>query len=143
MELGARRALLWEPTGLTERGNTPGPLDSRHATDGKLWHGSLVVAGAFLRPDFTARAGAPDWGHAISKFVKSSKYKRSSVTLGMPGNVQISNLLTPAHLLRNIYHGEIIEEGYPRIDHQSTDSSGVASRTITLSRQISSRVPSG
>ena len=48
-----------------------------------------------------------------------------------------------AHLLHNIYHGEIIEEGYPRIDHQFTDFSGVASRTITLSRQISSRVPSG
>ncbi|TFC10422.1 glycosyltransferase [Cryobacterium algoritolerans] len=39
----------------------------------------------------------------------------------------VEQMYEKAHLLRNIYRGEIIEEGYPRIDAQFTDVAGVNS----------------
>jgi CDP-glycerol glycerophosphotransferase len=39
----------------------------------------------------------------------------------------VEQMYEKAHRLRNIYRGEVIEEGYPRIDAQFTDAAGVQS----------------
>ncbi|MEO6200538.1 MAG: glycosyltransferase, partial [Cryobacterium sp.] len=39
----------------------------------------------------------------------------------------VEQMYEKAHLLRNIYGGEIVEEGYPRIDAQFADAAGVQS----------------
>lgn len=84
------------------------------------WHGTPLKRMGYDIGDPASRVGnvirnflAADYLLAANRFMTEQMYET-------------------AHLLRNIYHGEIIEEGYPRIDHQFTDSSGVASITQRL-----------
>lgn len=84
------------------------------------WHGTPLKRMGFDIGDPASRVGnvirnflAADYLLAANRFMTEQMYES-------------------AHLLRNIYRGEIIEEGYPRIDRQFLDSSGVASMIETL-----------
>ncbi|TFD73144.1 glycosyltransferase [Cryobacterium gelidum] len=84
------------------------------------WHGTPLKRMGYDIGDHASRVGnvirnflSADYLLAANRFMTEQMYEN-------------------AHLLRNIYRGDIIEEGYPRIDHQFTDSSGVASITHRL-----------
>lgn len=84
------------------------------------WHGTPLKRMGFDIGDPASRVGnvirnflAADYLLAANRFMTEQMYES-------------------AHLLRNIYRGEIIEEGYPRIDRQFLDSRGVASMIETL-----------
>ncbi|TFD21822.1 glycosyltransferase [Cryobacterium sp. TMS1-13-1] len=77
------------------------------------WHGTPLKRMGYDIGDRASRVGnvirnflAADYLLAANRFMTEQMYER-------------------AHLLHNIYRGQIIEEGYPRIDYQFADSRGV------------------